>query len=173
MEACRALVVAAGAVLLCQLRVCHLVHRAAPGSAQPGVRLGGPHAVLGLDHCAVLVDRPVVRVLPVAVPDSSRAQPPRPTPAQRAADCGQLLPALAPALYLRAPGNERGFRLVVRRAGRFRQAVQSGALTAHRFAGGALGLLQPAQPGAVAPGRTCLVRPDWAVGIDHLAASLY
>ncbi|KPY94834.1 hypothetical protein ALP50_00139 [Pseudomonas syringae pv. spinaceae] len=163
------------AVLFRQLRLCHLVYGAAHRRRQPGVRLGSTHAVLGLDHCALLVHRPALRFFPAGLPDPSATGHACLAPVQRATHRRYLLFALAAALYLRASGTGRHLRLAVRGAGRLRQAVQSGTVPAHRPAGGAVGLLRPLRSALscrVALAAAQLVCPDRPVGINHLAAPL-
>src|SRR5690606_20909104 len=139
-----------------------------------GVRLGKRDAAVALEHRALLVDRPALR--PV-LPPSGHAPgngSPRPASAQHAADLRRLLPALAAALHLRAPGAGRLLRLDVRCADGLRQAVQPGALAAHRPAGGDLGDVRPAHPWpAAARPAAWLDGADRPVGADHLATPLY
>src|SRR5690606_24456062 len=160
-------------VLLRQLRPGHLADQPARRRRQSGVRLGEPPAVLGLEHRALLVDRPALRPVAVPLPEPPGTGSSRPAPAQRAAGGGRLLPALAAALHLHAPGHGRRVRPAVRTPRRLRQTVQPGALAAHRAAGDSLGLLCPACAGAVALAAARLVRADRRFRAHHLAAPFH
>src|SRR5215813_184792 len=88
------------AVLLSELRTRQLVGRAARARALGRVRLGGPHPVLGLDDIAVLVDRPLLRIVALHLHDPQRAGYACETSAHGATDRGCLFCPVPAALLV-------------------------------------------------------------------------
>src|SRR5450830_1468320 len=163
----------AGAVVLRQLRLRHLVHRPAQRCRQLRVRLGKPYAILGLDHRALLVHRSALWFFTATAQEQARARPARPAPADGPGDRRLLLPALAADLHLPPTATGRRVRLAVRGTGGLRQALQPGAFAAYRVAGDSVGHVPPAFHRCGPLAGAWLVRADWRVGADHLSTPLY
>ncbi len=126
-----------------------------------------------MDDRAVLVDRPVLRGFVLPVPTAPRTGPARIAAVQCTADRGELLPAVAAALQFRAAGDRRRVRLAVRCAAGFRQAVQPGAIAAHRAADRAVGEVRAVPARSLALGTACVGAADRRLGADHVPASFH
>ena len=132
------------------------------------------HPVPRLDDRALLVDHSVLRPVAVPLPRRGRARPlaaPLLTAQVVAVACFLLFPLRRPSCGRPTPGPAR---LPVRGARRLRQAVQPGAVAAHRAAGDHLGALCAPRAGALARRSLhiwCVA--DRRLGADDVAAPFH
>ena len=173
MAARRAVAHVPGAVLLRDLRIGQLARLAAHRRAVAGVRLGAPNPVPRLDDHPVLVDQRVLWAVTVRLRHQGRARHPRAPLAHRAGRGGDLLHPGAAALHFHAAGDARLRGLFVCGADRLRQAVQPGAVAAHRLAGDPVGAVRPARPALGAVAAAPVVSAGRRLGAHDLSASLH
>ena len=160
-------------LLLSELRLREPSGSAAQRRGHSGVRLGARHPVHRMDHHSLLVDQPLLRPVAVPVPHARSTARARPSPSHRTTCGGELLPAVPAWLQLRAAGQRRHSRDVLRRAHQLRQTLQPGAVAAYRAAGDSVGSVPPPAAARPALAAARLVAADLSVGVDHLSASLH
>src|SRR5688500_11417559 len=134
--------------------------------------MGTLHSVYRLDDHPILVDQRLLCTVLFRVYDEDRTRRTRPTLADRATRRSDVFYPLSTAVYIRAAGKRRHFRDDVRCAGEFRQAVQPGALVAHRAAGHPLVLVRKAHCTGGALAASDLVCRHWFIGAHDLSTSL-
>ncbi|KAG0959419.1 hypothetical protein G6F31_011674 [Rhizopus arrhizus] len=162
-----------GPVLLRQLRLRQLDGQPPCCAAGDGVRLGDTHSVRAVDDRAVLVDRSVLCDLVLPVPATAGTGPARAAAVQRAGYRGGVFPAVAVAFQLRTAGDRRCVRLAVRCAAGLRQAVQPGAVAAHRAADRAVGEVRAVPARRLALGAAWVGAADRRFGTDHVPAPFH
>jgi Dual specificity phosphatase, catalytic domain len=160
-------------VFLRQLRVRQLAGQPALRRRIRRLRLGALDPVCGLDHHSLLVDRSPLRRIGLRLHHAARARPPCATLAPGADHLGRLLHPVSASVHVRPPRGTRDLRRALHRAGEFRQAVQPGAVAAHRPHGGDLDPAARARSTAVALAAARMDDVDRAVGPDDVSASLH
>mgnify|MGYP001788258369 CR=1 FL=1 len=173
METGRAVAGLSCAVFLSELRLRESSRRAARRCGRGGVRLGAQRSVHRVDDHSVLVDQSVLRTVAVFMPHPRRTACARTSPADRTDRRGRLFSDVSAGFHVRAAGQRRHPRDVLRRADQFRQAVQSGTVAAYRVAGDPVGSVPSPATAASALAAARLVGTDRGIGADHLSTSLH
>ncbi len=151
-----------------------LARLAAHRRAVDRVRLGAADPVPRLDHHSLLVDQRVLRLVAVRLRHARTSSTPTRAGCSPRRSWRSLCFVLFPLRFTFAqPETARRRGLPVRCADQLRQAVQPGAVAAHRAAGDPVGALRPPRAALGAVAAASVVPAGRRLGAHHLSAPLH